>query len=345
MEIYIYDKDFKPIELLEGCNSIIWTKRWEQLGDAQLVIATNQIKEFNEYDELIDLYLFNKTYNEYMLIDGYELTYDLQQGELLTIYATDLLDILNRRLVWNQTIVSGSLTHCVSRILNENVIEPTNTNRTIDNFEIGDFTIDTHSIASAQFTGDTVYEAIQKLCDSQDVGYELTIEGDKFVFYLKDHEDLRDYVVFSKEYDNLIGYDKLKSVKNIKNVALVAGEGEGKDRQKASVNDYEGLERREVFVDARDLSSNEGEISEADYTLQLQARGVERLQELSINNSFDATIDNLRMYVYQQDYNLGDFVRIVDYRGNSYTAQITEYIMSENIEGINAYPNFEIKEV
>lgn len=341
--IYIYDEDFKPVELLEGFNSLIWTNRWQELDDAQLVIPTSQIHEFTNYDDLIGLYLYNSDLEQHMLIDGYELTYDLTQGETVTIYALDLLDVLNRRIVWNQTVVSGSLTNCVTRLINENVIEPEDSKRTIDDFVIGDFSIGTHTIASAQFTGDTIVEALHSLCDNQDVNYYIKIENKQFVFYLEENQDLQNYVIFSKEFDNLISYDKLQSIREVKNVALVLGEGEGKNRTRASVNDYEGLDRKELFIDARDLSTNEGEISESAYIEQLQARGVEKLQELSVDNALDASIDTQRMYQYGVDYNIGDFVKIQDYRDNSYKAQITEYITSQDVNGISAYPNFEIR--
>ena len=342
MDIYIYSRDFVPVEILEGYSSVIWTKRWQDLDDAEITMPTSQLKEISDFSSMIDLYLYNADLDDYMIIDGYEVKYDTEQGEMLTIYGTDLLSILNRRIVWNQTIVSGTLTHCVTRLLNENVISPTNTNRKIDNFAIGTFT-DTHTIDSAQFTGDTIYEAIQDLCNNQDVGYEIKLESGVFTFYLIEPTNRQNYVVFSRDFDNLISYDRIKSNKQIKNVALVAGEGEGTDRKTAIVNDVAGLDRRELFVDAREVSTNDGEVSLADYEKQLQAKGIEKLQSLSIDNSIDADIDT-RMYTYPVDYEVGDYIKIVDYRGISHTAQITEYITNSDINGLTEYPNFIIKE-
>ena len=212
----------------------------------------------------------------------------------------------------------------------------------LDNFAIGTFA-DTHTIDSAQFTGDTIYEAIQDLCNNQDVGYEIKLESGVFTFYLVEPTNRQNYVVFSRDFDNLISYDRIKSHRQIKNVALVAGEGEGTDRKTAIVNDVAGLDRRELFVDAREISTNDGEVSLADYEKQLQAKGIEKLQELSIDNSIDADIDT-RMYKYPVDYEVGDYIKIVDYRGISHTAQITEYITNSDINGLTEYPNFIIKE-
>lgn len=50
----------------------------------------------------------------------------------------------------------------------------------------------------------------------------------------------------------------MTSSQNYRNVALVAGEGEGLDRKTIPVGAAEGMERYELYVDARDVSSNEG---------------------------------------------------------------------------------------
>ena len=61
-------------------------------------------------------------------------------------------------------------------------------------------------------------------------------------------------MVFSRDYDNLYNQEYTDDVNNLRTTALVAGEGEGADREIVVVNDnYSGLDRYELYVDARDL--------------------------------------------------------------------------------------------
>ena len=66
----------------------------------------------------------------------------------------------------------------------------------------------------------------------------------------------------------------------MKTVTLVGGEGEGADRRYTTVGGGSGLNRRELFTDARDISSNVGSddaLTDAEYMAQLQQRGKEKI--------------------------------------------------------------------
>ena len=80
------------------------------------------------------------------------------------------------------------------------------------------------------------------------------------------------YVVFSPKFENIANSNYLESKKEYKNVALVAGEGEGAERKTTSVGEGSGLERRELFVDARDISTTTEDnvtLSDEEYKKQL----------------------------------------------------------------------------
>lgn len=83
-----------------------------------------------------------------------------------------------------------------------------------------------------------------------------------------------------------------------KNVAYVYGEGEGDDRVRAIVGNATGDDRRELYVDAKDMRS-EG-LTPAQYAVLLQARGIEKINE------------NLRIMNFSQEVNTDDFGKRFD---------------------------------
>lgn len=107
-------------------------------------------------------------------------------------------------------------------------------------------------------------------------------------------------VIFSKRYDNIVEREYTKDVSEYKNCAIVAGQGEGSNREIVIVNDnLSGQDRKELFVDARDIEDGSN----------LADRGKSKLAENTITESFEATIDTQN---YRIDWDLGDLVTILD---------------------------------
>lgn len=117
----------------------------------------------------------------------------------------------------------------------------------------------------AQYTGDNLYDVIQKICEEQGIGFKITLNDEKqFVFELYAGSDRsydqteNPYVIFSPKFENIINSNYIESKASLKTVTLVGGEGEGADRRYTTVGGGSGLNRRELFTDARDISSNVG---------------------------------------------------------------------------------------
>ena len=107
-------------------------------------------------------------------------------------------------------------------------------------------------------------------------------------------------IIFSKKYDNIIESEYTKDVSVYKNCAIVAGQGEGAEREIVIVNNnLSGQNRKELFVDARDVENRSN----------LADRGKSKLAENTINESFEANID---IENYRIEWDLGDFVTILD---------------------------------
>lgn len=154
------------------------------------------------------------------------------------------------------------------------------------------------------------------------------------------------HVVFSLYNDNLFSAKRTIDKKNYKNVTLVAGEGEGTARRTLEYGEAEGLERREYFTDARDISSNKGRpdaISDANYNKLLAERGKTKLAEQTIEREVEAEVDTsvYSMFTYQKDYFIGDVVENVDEYGVAFASRINEMTIHLDSKGYSSYPIFE----
>ena len=344
MNIFILNKELERIGVIDTYTSVIWTNRYYECGDFELYMCVNE-KVLNKIK--IDYMLIREDKEENaMIIEKIELSTDDENGNYITVTGRCLKSILYRRIVWNQTSLNGKIEYCISRLITENAIKAELAERNISNLIIGEL-IDTAFTINAQYTGDNLGESIVAICQNYGIGWDikLDLENAKFVFVLYKGADrsygqeLNPWIVFANEYENLLTTNSSYNKENYKNVAKVAGEGEGTFRKFTIVGQATGIDRRETFVDARDLSTNEGTTSEEEYYIQLQERGKEKLAESTIETTFEGeTVDYT--YKFEKDYFLGDIVEVVNEYGLGAATRITEVIESEDESGKYTIPTF-----
>lgn len=122
----------------------------------------------------------------------------------------------------------------------------------------------------------------------------------------------------------------VESKLNYRNVAYVAGQGEGVKRRVIIVGDAVGALRREVFIDARDVAEETEDDPpkqrpEKDIIRDLTNRGNQKLQEFLQEEYLEGQILTHSTFVYEEDYDLGDIVTVqnTDW-GVTLNARITE---------------------
>lgn len=103
---------------------------------------------------------------------------------------------------------------------------------------------------------------------------------------------------YSTKYGNMGDITYSRSDVNFKNVALVAGAGEGANRVEtyAGATDASAEQRREMYVDARQEQPDEGETSE-EYIARLQRIGMEKLTEQMRIENIGFSLDDTRRKV------------------------------------------------
>lgn len=355
-EFMILDQNFRAVDVIDVYESFIWTDRYSAYGDFEIYTPSN-IEAIDKFKR--DYYICSTHTDHIMIIDESKIESDTEFGNHLTVKGLSLESILLRRIVWKQTVLDGYLQGQVQKLLNENVISPSDTKRKIPNFIFEPSTDPaiTALKVSAQFTGDTLYDAIKKICDISSIGFKITLnDNNQFVFKLYAGEDRsysqtkNPYVVFSPNFENIVNSNYYSSNRNLKNVALVAGEDQGSSRRTVTIDDKNssGLFRRELFVDARDISSQKEDgtsMTTTQYDALLKNRGYENLNEHKETSAFDGQVESTQLYQYGRDFFMGDITQLENEYGMESRVRVIEFIHSENnSDGTQDYPTFEVLE-
>ena len=379
-EFYLLDNELKKKYIIDTYSSAIWAKRYNDIGDCELVISAS-IENFRKIKEC--KYIARNDDDMVCKIKKVELQTDEENGDQLILTGNDITDILNQRIVIKQTNFNGLVEDYIRALINDSIIKPTNTDRKIRNFALANNKGFSETIRE-QLTYDNVGEKIQKLCKQYGWGYRVTVNNGNFIFALYKGNDISRYITFSHNYDNISTTDYVKDDSNIKNVALVAGEGEGVARKTITIGNGTGIDRHELYVDARDISSeidydellinypngkekvinnviyyqvngsnvailtknDTGEITNVQlcnniYMENLKNTGYEKMSEYTSITSFAGEIIAGMSYKYKEDYNLGDIVNIVNEYGISINVRISEVIENQDDNGYTMEPTFE----
>lgn len=334
----VADTSFTRIGCIDDYISLIWTTRYYEHGDFQIQVPIT-VENVNML--AIGNYILRNDNENVGIIEKVDLIYSETNERILTVSGRFATCILGRRIIAEQTVVSGAISSCINQLITDAIINPAIIARKISNFVLGNYTIST--LIEAQYTGKNLYEVIAELALQYGFGFKVTLnDNNEFVFECYQGEDrsynqnVNPYVIFSDEYDNLINSDYQMDASGMITDVLAAGEGEGDQRRTIWVsNDEEptGLNRYEYYDDSRNTSSNEGEISDQEYMEQLAEDGRMDLTKYTVTFAGEADSSNV---VFGKNVNVGDLVTIENsILGLASTVRIIELI--ESVEPSGAY--------
>lgn len=350
MDFYVHDHAGVWVGIIENPTSAIWTRRYQQPGDFELYFpATADLLALLADD----FFITREDAPEAMIVEHIEIITNAEEGNYILVSGRGAECIIGRRIVLEQTTVSGRVDAAAYRLIQENAVAPADAARALP-LAMNAPDVST-ATARAQYTGTNLLEAVEGICKAHGLGFrcvgDATEEGIALRMELLNGTDRSESqeenspVIFSAEYENLLSSSYVMDTTDYKNVAIVAGEGEGKARKRATYGSASGMARREVFVDARDLSTNDGEISADDYTAQLVARGAEKLAEHALSEAFDGEMDTSNTFVLDEDYTLGDIVTVENEYLIRKNVRISAIMETWDAEGYTAIPSFENVEV
>lgn len=263
MDIYVLDKRLQQIGVVDTCSSVIWAERYWEVGDCELYLpATMDAITLLQQD----YYLVNPESDMVCQIKRIEITTSAEDGNFLTVTGYDVKRWLDQRIIWGTLTSNGSAEWFARVMVNRALGVPLDLDRQMVDpdgnriFYLG---------AAAGFTDPlteqasyvNVGEKMRELCRKFLWGYKVVLYNGAFRLRLYKGADRSAEVIFSDAFENLSSTDYSHDASLIENVALVAGEGQGPRRVVQTAGVATGVDRFEIYVDARDLSK---EITYAD---------------------------------------------------------------------------------
>lgn len=360
MEIFTLSPLFRRERVVDKFQSLIWTERFQDLGDFELVLPQSfQAKNFFKANTWLGL---NET-ARVMKVETLENYTDNEGRELTSVKGHSLESALDDRVAYNVkddltanpkwTITLAPLAAAqkiFDDICRDGLVDIHDIIPYLADVDI--FPTDTLPIFGDPVTFDlepqSVREAIKSIAELYDFGIRLVrnLDMSQLVFNLYAGSDRTSGqttyppVIFSPEMDNLANPHELTSIQGSKNIAYVYSPVGFEQVVPDDVDpNTEGFERQILVVKADDITDTDPAVATA---LMIQ-RGKEELSKYRNFGAFDGEITQYGQYVYDRDFYLGDLVETRNNTGSSNYMRVSEYIFVSDAEGDRSYPTLETK--
>jgi hypothetical protein len=324
MQLYIYNPNRELTGIVESFEYLRWSRRYSQCGSFELkAIATQENTALLKEGNII----WKNDDEEAGIIEHLELSQS--EHEIITASGRFATSFLARRILWQTEILSGDLSDCALQLINNNLINPTDTARQITGISFSSPNLGIP--VSTQISYRNLMDSVTDLCVASDIGIKTVFTPATGIFTVTLYNGSNSQAVFSKEYENLTEQIYTESVADYANTALIGGEGEGTDRTFVAITSGSGETRREIFVDAKDLRAED---FGTDYVNTLTFRGQSKLNEQAIRYTFDTSVNPHGNLTYKIDFDLGQTVKVISKAwGVSMTTRITEIEETYDADG------------
>ena len=285
MECNVYDTELNRVGYITTWVSMVWQENYNTDGSFQLelqqkaglmeLFKPDYYCGLNDKDTLMIIKSVQVA-NGTIIINGFPATY---------IFA----DRVSTQIIQNQN-AEQAMRNLVENMIPWPKVELGNLSGIADKF-------------SAQKSDATLKEYFETIAQATDIGFRLRHDksNKKLLFECYKPGENKN-AKYSTDYGNMGSIEYSLSTVNYKNVAVVAGAGEGDDRITvlAGATETVGAERREMYVDARSEQLKEGESTET-YKNRLKGIGEEKLIE-------QIKIENIKFTLDDERSKLGDIV-------------------------------------
>lgn len=352
MQLYVLDNELNVLGLIDNYECLIWNRNYSKPSTFTMQI----IPSFEQFELLKkgNILLKNDNTKEAMYIDNRELEENEEGVEALVVSGFSLSKWLDRRITLYKQIEKGNVETVIRSYVSKNCISA-EANRIIpnlvqsDNKNLGiDIDYSSHY--------EPLLDEVERISSTYELGFniDLDLKSKSYVFDVFEgldrtiNQNINSRAIFSTEFENIKNQKYIDSDGSFKNMVLVAGAGEDKNRKTLTIgNENSGFSRYELFVDARDISdtrqvensqggTDDVAIPIAEYNRLLEARGKEKLSECTMVSSFDCVIENTNSLIYRTDFDLGDKVSIVNKKwGLILHERIVSVTETYDIEGLN----------
>lgn len=369
MEVYILDSLYRRTAVVDRFESLIWTERWVDIGDFELLLPSTAINR-NLFAEDTPVGL-NQS-KRVMLVETIEDDTDQEGRTRLKIKGRSLEKILEDRSARpDKSNTTDKATWVLTGTPDAVANTMFNTVCIAGSVDAGDIIPllqagSAYPVENLPFpTGEIMWEqdpaslltAIKDICEIFDLGFRLYRDGDNghlhFNIYTGNDrttsQGVLPPVVFSPSLETLQSTKRFRTVEAFKNVAYVMNE-QGFEIVYADGVDPAttvGVERRTLTVTPSKLTIEEPDAEGNTVQVEPTATEIKNYliqqgkNELAKNRpllAFEGEINQRSPYRYGIHYELGDIVEMRDSDGSGNDMRVTEQIFVHDGEGERSYP-------
>ena len=260
MQLIVLDSDFETLGSIPLFRTLIWARRYEKLGCFELYTS-------KDYFDLLNSgrYLYRNDADELGVID--EVNYAQDENGSREAYAKGNFaeKLLTDRVIAGTMTLSGNVETAMRNMVYNTAIAPTDSDRIIKHLRLGEVTGIAGTLDS-QTTGANLSEKLYEIGNvfeiSHRVKYDYLTNDLAFEVWQgvdrRDSQEENSWAIFSNSFYNIRNVVYNRNSSSYKNFAYVAGAGEGADRIIVTVDlRLPGEERKEIWVDARDLQQQD----------------------------------------------------------------------------------------
>lgn len=334
MEIRVYDKELNFKGIIENHTSLIWTRKYFEPGNFELHAP---ITEANLSLLIEGNIITKRDSKEAGVIEDIEDEESDVKNEI-TIKGNFISSYANRRLIKNTVTFNGKVEIAMRQLVS--AVAP------IPKILLGKIVGFSENV-DFQVTMKNLQSYLIKLARYSGLGWRFRVDFKEKKIYFEVYkgvertmsQGINARVIFSESYENLNNAIYKYNNQSYKTLAIVGGEGDGVNRKYVVVGGGNGLELREIFVDAKDIRS-EG-LSVSEYEALLRQRGNEALEENKISESLECETEASINFTYKVHYDLGDVVTINKKKwGIKVDKRITEIQEVYEYGGMTVVPTF-----
>jgi hypothetical protein len=326
LQLFIFNTNRQLSGIIESFEYLRWTRRYFECGafEIKAPATSNNIGLLQRGN-----YIWKNDDGEAGIIE--RIVFEQTENEVIVASGRFATSLLSRRIIWNTSIFNGELSTSIETLLNQSLIAPENTNRQIPFIDYSGF--DTGISIQTQVSYRNLMSTIFDWCEVAGLGLKTIFSPKTGHFTVTLYQRPCSYAVFSREYENIISQTYIENNIDYANTSLIGGEGEGDERIFTSIENQSGEARYEIFVDAKDLRSEDFPDT---YIDALIFRGESKLNEQQLIISFDADVNTRGNLVYKTDYDLGDVVTVVSKQwGLLQDLRITEIEETYDVNGLS----------
>lgn len=384
MEIFILDALLRPIDVVDEYISFIWTERYAEKGDFELVaLSTSANKRRFVLDTMISI----PDSKRIMRIAKVEEKDDEDNGVVLTVKGFDLSFMLEQRVIAVKlsgkfmpvTYFAGytpiQLMNLMVRLMcipaSGQQISPGDVIPFLNDYVATPGSLYPASNIPQPAPGGIVWEqkiaklytAITDLCKAYDLGYRLYKDPNSSKLYFEGYNGIDRTsnqttfppVIFSSDMNNL--HNTTEYYENEKQYNVVVAIYEYKNPDEGGLPEV--LTIHEIVSDPQLVFSSggfdqktkfisitqlPGEVEFEDAPAYLIQLATEELNRCKPSYLYDGEIDQNSDFVYERDYNLGDIVEVRGNDGGAALMRVVEQIIKYDSNGKSSYPSLLTKE-